>query len=64
MNYFMRTALICFTMAAMAGWIHAGKLKPVQDMVEGFEQMPEALSRLYDGHNVGVQCCNVRGEPR
>ena len=51
-------------MAEMAGWIHAGKLKPVQDMVEGFEQMPEALSRLYDGHNVGVQCCNVRGEPR
>lgn len=46
-----------------AEWIKAGQLKPVQDMVEGFEQMPEALSRLYSGNNVGVQCCSVRGEP-
>jgi NADPH-dependent curcumin reductase CurA len=47
----------------LAGWIKAGQLRPVQDMVEGFENMPEALARLYDGRNVGVQCCSVRGEP-
>ena len=50
-------------MNEMAGWIRSGKLKPVQDVVEGFESMPEALSRLYDGRNIGVQCCRVRPEP-
>jgi NADPH-dependent curcumin reductase CurA len=46
-----------------AEWIKAGELEPVQDMVEGFENMPKALAQLYDGSNVGVQCCSVRGEP-
>jgi len=46
-----------------AEWIRAGRLKPVQDMEEGFEQMPQALANLYEGNNVGVQCCRVRGEP-
>ncbi len=50
-------------MAEMAGWIRSGQLKPVQDVVDGFESMPEALSRLYDGRNIGVQCCRVRPEP-
>ncbi len=50
-------------MDEMAGWIRAGKLKPIQDIVEGFESMPQALSRLYEGRNVGVQCCRVRPEP-
>ncbi|QLC23106.1 NADP-dependent oxidoreductase [Parasphingopyxis sp. CP4] len=47
----------------IAGWIHAGKLVPVQDMAEGFAAMPKALAQLYHGRNVGVQCCSVRGEP-
>ncbi|WP_446831824.1 NADP-dependent oxidoreductase [Candidatus Foliamicus sp.] len=47
----------------LAAWIRAGSLKPIQDVVEGFENMPDALARLYDGRNVGVQCCSVRGEP-
>ena len=47
----------------LAAWIRAGQLKPIQDIVEGFENMPGALARLYDGRNVGVQCCSVRGEP-
>ena len=50
-------------MTEMAGWIRTGQLKPVQDVVSGFERMPEALSRLYDGRNIGVQCCRVRPEP-
>lgn len=50
-------------MDTLAGWINAGKLKPVQDMEEGFERMPQALAKLYEGKNVGVQCCRVRGEP-
>jgi NADPH-dependent curcumin reductase len=50
-------------MAELAGWIREGKLKPVQDVIQGFESMPEALSRLYEGKNIGVQCCQVRSEP-
>ncbi len=46
-----------------AEWIHAGKMKPVQDMEGGFKNMPQALANLYEGRNVGVQCCRVRGEP-
>ena len=50
-------------MDEMAGWIEDGKLKPVQDIAEGFQNMPRALANLYHGANVGVQCCSVRGEP-
>ena len=47
----------------MASWISSGKMQPVQDIVDGFDKMPTALARLYDGSNIGVQCCRVRGEP-
>ncbi len=50
-------------MDELAGWIREGKLKPVEDIVEGFENMPSALARLYEGKNVGVQMCRVRPEP-
>jgi NADPH-dependent curcumin reductase CurA len=50
-------------MDQIAGWINAGQLKPIQDMEQGFENMPQALANLYSGGNVGVQCCQVRGEP-
>lgn len=50
-------------MAALQGWIADGRLRPVQDIVEGIAQMPRALAQLYYGTNVGVQCCSVRGEP-
>ena len=46
----------------LAGWVREGRLHPVQDIVEGFESMPDALARLYDGRNVGVQICRVRNE--
>jgi len=50
-------------MDEIAGWIGDGRLKPVQDIEEGFAAMPRALANLYFGTNVGVQCCSVRGEP-
>jgi hypothetical protein len=50
-------------MEELAGWIKDGRLKPVQDVAQGFERMPGALASLYYGRNVGVQCCSVRGEP-
>lgn len=51
-------------MADMTQWITDGRLKPVQDVIEGFAHMPRALANLYFGKNVGVQCCSVRGEPK
>lgn len=50
-------------MEDLAGWIDEGKLRPVQDIEQGFGAMPRALASLYYGANVGVQCCSVRGEP-
>ena len=47
----------------MSAWIRNGELTPVEDVVDGFENMPDALARLYDGDNVGVQLCRVREEP-
>ncbi len=47
----------------LANWIRSGELKPVQSIVEGFENMPAALAELYSGANTGVQICRVRGEP-
>ncbi|MEM8984508.1 MAG: NADP-dependent oxidoreductase [Pseudomonadota bacterium] len=50
-------------MESLAEWIRAGKLKPIQDIEVGFQNMPKALAKLYYSGNVGVQCCSVRGEP-
>jgi hypothetical protein len=50
-------------MAELAGWIGDGRLRPVQDVIDGFASMPKALAQLYHGRNTGVQCCSVRGEP-
>jgi len=48
----------------LVAWIKNGDLKPVEDIVDGFDNMPDALARLYSGENVGVQVCRVRDEPR
>ena len=47
----------------LAEWIKSGELRPVEDIVDGFDNMPDALARLYDGENVGVQVCRVRPDP-
>lgn len=50
-------------MSEIADWIRAGTVKPVEQITEGFAQMPAALAGLYSGQNVGKQLCRVRGEP-
>ena len=50
-------------MAEMAGWIKAGQLMPVEQITDGFENMPGALAGRYTGQNAGKQLCRVRGEP-
>jgi len=37
----------------MAGWIAAGKLRSKEDVVEGFENFPDTLLKLFKGENVG-----------
>ena len=37
----------------MAGWLAEGKLKAREDVVEGIEQFPDALLKLFHGENLG-----------
>jgi NADPH-dependent curcumin reductase CurA len=37
----------------IAGLIAAGRLTPLETVVEGFEQLPTAINMLFDGKNVG-----------
>jgi NADPH-dependent curcumin reductase CurA len=37
----------------ISGLIAAGKLTPLETVVEGFEQLPTAINMLFDGKNVG-----------
>lgn len=46
---------------AAAQWIKSGQLKPIQTILEGFENMPQALANIYDGKNLGKQMVRVSG---
>ena len=37
----------------MAGWMAEGKLKSREDVIEGFENFPDALLKLFTGDNIG-----------
>ena len=37
----------------MAGWIKEGKLKYREDIVEGFENLPQAFIGMLEGDNIG-----------
>jgi NADPH-dependent curcumin reductase CurA len=39
--------------ADLGGWMKEGKLKPLETVVEGFEQLPRAINMLFDGANTG-----------
>lgn len=45
--------------ARMSEWIAAGRMSWQEDVLEGIEQMPRALLRLYDGSNIGKQLVRV-----
>jgi NADPH-dependent curcumin reductase len=45
--------------AQLAQWIEAGHLHYQEDVLEGLEQMPRALIRLFEGRNVGKQLVHV-----
>ena len=46
----------------MANWIRERRLKPVQNVIDGFEHMPDALIGLYTGQNTGKQIVRVCDE--
>jgi NADPH-dependent curcumin reductase CurA len=50
--------------AQLADWIAAGKLTYQEDILEGLEQMPAALIRLFEGRNVGKQLVRVTRDIR
>ena len=37
----------------IGGWMREGRLKPLETVVEGFEQLPTAINMLFDGANTG-----------
>ena len=46
-------------MPVMAGWLHEGKLKYREDIVEGFEYLPKAFIGLFHGENIGKRIVKV-----
>ena len=46
----------------LANWVKSGELKPIVDVSDGFESMPNALARLYSHKNTGTAYCRVRGD--
>jgi len=43
----------------LAGWIRDGTFKPLEDMMEGLENMPKALISLYKGTNTGIRVVRI-----
>ncbi|MEJ2119694.1 MAG: NADP-dependent oxidoreductase [Alphaproteobacteria bacterium] len=50
-------------MAQMAAWIKEGKLKYREDILEGIENMPKAMLRLFSGQNFGKQLVRAAPDP-
>ena len=47
----------------LASWAAAGKIKNQVDVVEGLENAPDALNRLFTGQNLGKQLVKVADAP-
>jgi NADPH-dependent curcumin reductase CurA len=49
--------------AALSSLIAAGKLRSVEDVQHGFEQIPLTLTRLFEGQNLGKQLLQLADPP-
>lgn len=47
---------------ALAQWIREGKLRYVEDILEGIEQAPDAIAGLYRGENQGKRLIRIAAE--
>ena len=45
--------------AALSGWVHEGRIRHQSDVVDGLENAPAALARLFTGENRGKQLVRV-----
>ena len=43
----------------LAQWLTEGRLKQIEDILDGFENAPQALIRLFEGANLGKQLLRV-----
>jgi len=43
----------------LTAWVKAGAIRHKEDIVEGFENAPRALMRLFSGANLGKQLLRV-----
>ena len=43
----------------LADWVRSGRIVPRADVLEGFEQAPAALMRLFEGRNIGKQLLRI-----
>lgn len=48
---------------ALGEWIREGKIKPVEDVMVGFENAPKALQRVFTGTNFGKQLLRLEVLP-
>ncbi|MFD2749667.1 NADP-dependent oxidoreductase, partial [Virgibacillus siamensis] len=46
----------------LSSWLAEGKLKYEENIVQGFENVPEAFLGLFKGENLGKQLIKVDGE--
>jgi hypothetical protein len=50
-------------LAQMAAWIKDGRIKYREDVLEGIENMPKAMLRLFSGQNFGKQLVRAAPDP-
>jgi NADPH:quinone reductase len=43
----------------LAGWLKQGKIQQPENIIEGFEKLPDALLGLFSGENIGKQLVKV-----
>ena len=48
-----------FRSTELGGWIGEGRLKPLETVIDGFEQLPDAVNMLFDGKNTGKLVLHV-----
>ena len=49
---------------ALQTWVKAGRIKVIEDVVEGLENAPAALIGLLGGDNLGKRMVRVRADPQ
>ena len=48
---------------ALRGWVESGQIRVVEDIIDGLENAPAALTGLLAGHNRGKRMVRVAPDP-